>query len=97
MEYDTRTYFEENGADDVKGFTIIGQDADTEEYHIAEKWVRDSAEDTWVDYYIPEAQLLSRVRDGDCKAKATLSEEQYETVCDKAGWRETYIESAVGS
>jgi len=94
MQYDTRTYFEENGADDVKGFTIIGRDDDTEEYHIAEKWVRDSAENTWVDYYIPEAQLLSRVRDGDCKAKATLSEEQYETVCDKVGLDETGVAQA---
>jgi len=94
MQYDTRTYFEENGADDVKGFTIIGQDADTEEYHIAEKWVRDSADDTWVQYWIPEAQLLSRVNSGACSPKATLSEEQYETVCDKVGLDETGVAQA---
>jgi len=94
MEYDTRTYFEENDADDVKGFTIIGRDDDTGEYHIAEKWVRDSAEDTWVQYWIPEAQLMSRVNSGACSPKAALSDEQYETVCDKVGLDETGVAQA---
>lgn len=82
MEYDTRTYFEENEADDVKGFTVIDTNEDSEEYHIAEKWTKEDAENKWLHYWIPEAQLLARVEQGACKAKAQLTERQYGKVCD---------------
>lgn len=94
MEYETRTYFEENDADDVKGFTIIGRDDDTGEYHIAEKWVRSEDDSTWVQYWVSEAKLMSRVNSGACSPKAELSDEQYETVCDKVGLDETGVAQA---
>ena len=82
MEYDTRTYFEENEADDVKGFTIIYTNEESDEYHIAEKWSREDTEDKWLQYWIPESQLLSRVESGKCDKRATLTQEQYEKVCE---------------
>ena len=91
MEYDKKTYFTENAQDDVKGFTIIGTSA-SEGYHIAEKWLASDdtkgssrSEDVWVQYWIPEAQLNQRVKDGACEPKAELSEKQYEKVCDMVG------------
>lgn len=83
MEYDTRTYFAENEADDVKGFTIIDTNEESGEYHIAEKWSREDAEDTWLQYWIPEEKLIARADDGKCEAKAELSQSQYEEVCDR--------------
>lgn len=82
MEYQTRTYFTENESDDVKGFTIIDVNEESGQYHIAEKWAREDAENKWLQYWIPEAQLLTRVNDGKCEAKASLSDEQYEKVCE---------------
>jgi len=81
MEYQTRTYFSENEADDVKGFTIIDSNEESEEYHIAEKWSREDTEDKWLQYWIPEAQLLARVKADKCEEAATLTQEQYEKVC----------------
>lgn len=82
MEYQTRTYFDEKEAADVKGFTIIDTDEESEEYHIAEKWNREDTEAKWLQYWIPEAQLLARVEDGDCEPKAELTDRQYSKVCD---------------
>ena len=82
MEYQTRTYFDEKEADDVKGFTIIGTNDDSEEYHIAEKWNREDTEAKWLQYWIPEAQLLTRVEADKCEAKAKLTQRQFEKVCD---------------
>jgi hypothetical protein len=81
MEYDTSTYFTENEADDVKGFTIIGRNQNSGEYHIAEKWSREDTEDKWLQYWIPEAQLLARVENDKCEERATLTQEQLEKVC----------------
>lgn len=83
MEYDTRTYFTENESDEVKGFTVIDTNEDSEEYHIAEKWSRAESEDKWLQYWIPESRLMARVEADKCEPKAELSDEQYETVCDK--------------
>jgi putative SOS response-associated peptidase YedK len=88
MEYNTRTYFAEKEQDDVKGFTIINTNPNEGTYHIAEKWQREGDEDTWLDYHINEAQLLRRVRDDMCEAKAHLTDEQYEAVCGEVGWGE---------
>lgn len=84
MEYDSRTYFTENEQNDVKGFTVLA--ADTDEYHIAEKWLKEDGNDVWIDYWIPEAQLLRRVKDGACEPKAELTDEQFEKVCELVGW-----------
>lgn len=82
MEHDTRTYFDESEEESVKGFTIIDTNEDSEEYHIAEKWVKPEGEDRWMQYWIPEAQLLSRVEADKCEPVATLSDEQFEKVCE---------------
>lgn len=82
MEHQTRTYFNENEADDVKGFTIIDTNEESEEYHIAEKWNREDTEAKWLQYWIPEAQLLARVESGECEPKAQLTERQFGQVCD---------------
>jgi len=79
MEYDTKTYFGEKEQDDVKGFTVLA--ADDGEYHIGEKWLKGDDEDAvWMDYWIPEAQLLRRVEDGACEPKGQLSDEQFAQV-----------------
>jgi len=85
MEHEPKTYFTEHEQDDVKGFTVLT--ANNDQYHIAEKWLKDGDEDAiWMDYWIPEAQLLRRVSDGACEPKAKLSDEQYEAVCEFVGW-----------
>lgn len=103
MEHEDKTYFAENEYDDVKGFTILK--AKDGEYHIAEKWLASSASeadsdgegssppenDTWIDYWIPESDLLSREEDGDCEKKGKLTDEQYEKVCESVEW---YTDSA---
>lgn len=85
MEHKERTYFTENEYDDVKGFTVLKtQDG---EYHIAEKWLKSGEqEDVWLDYWIPESDLLSRVDEGLCEPKGTLTDEQYAAVCENVGW-----------
>jgi hypothetical protein len=80
MNYDNRTYFEENEAEDVTGFTIV--ESHDGEYHIAEKWNKSAVDESkWMSYWIPEAQLESRVEKGKCEPKAELKDEQYEKVC----------------
>lgn len=84
MEYEPKTYFTEIEQDDVKGFTILATD-EKMGYHVAEKWIRESEDSTWVQYWVPEPQLHERVKDGACKPKAKLSDEQYEQVCEYVG------------
>lgn len=85
MEYDSRTYFDEIEHDDVKGFTILqGKDG---RYHIGEKWLKESGDDVWMDYWIQADDLSRRVENGDCEPKGTLTDEQFEGVCRKVGWR----------
>jgi hypothetical protein len=89
MEYEPQTYFTEHEQDDVKGFTVLTAD-ESEGYHIAEKWLKEEDEGSvWMDYWIPEAQLLSRVSDGACEPKGKLTDEQYEMVCEMVGWEYT--------
>jgi hypothetical protein len=83
MEYQTRTYFKENEAEDVKGFTVIDTNEESGECHIAEKWSREDTQDKWLQYWIPESQLLSRVEAGKCVEAAELTDEQFEAVCEK--------------
>lgn len=84
MEYDTRTYFTEHEQDAVKGFTIIGTD-ESEGYHVAEKWLKQDADDVWMDYWIPEAQLERRTEAGECEPKGKLTAEQYGELCQIVG------------
>lgn len=79
MEYDTRTYFVEHEESQVKGFTII--DTNEGEYHLAEKWNKDDGSGSWLQYYITADSLQSRVEQGLCEKKATLTDEQFEKVC----------------
>lgn len=84
MEYSTKTYFVENEEPLVKGFSIVAVSPENGNYQIVEKWARDEEDGgpKWVQYTIPEAQLLSRVRDGSCEKKGKLTDEQYEAVTD---------------
>jgi hypothetical protein len=104
MHYDARRYFTEDEYDDVKGFTLLkARDGD---YHIAEKWLASTDEagesektasqisdDRWLDYWVPESDLVDRVEDGLCEPKATLTDEQFEQVCKKVGWYTEQFES----
>ena len=89
MEYEAKTYFAEEEYDDVKGFTVL--EAKDGEYHIAEKWLasqnddENASNDTWIDYWIPESDLLDRVEDGHCNPKGKLTDEQYDGVRAKIG------------
>lgn len=85
MEYEPQTYFTEHEYDDVKGFSVLS--AEDGEYHIAEKWLRSGEEqdDVWLDYWVPESDLMDRIADDLCEAKASLTDEQYEQVCQKVG------------
>lgn len=80
MEYNTKTYFDEKDDESVKGFSVIDVNQASERYRIAEKWVRDTTEDTWVQYWIPEERLLERVAGGKCSPKGSLTEEQYQKI-----------------
>jgi hypothetical protein len=94
MEYETRTYFTEHEEESVKGFTIIG--SCDGEYHIAEKWIASNGggpDSKWVSYYVPEAQLNSRVTDGSCEPKAQLTDEQFASVCQKIDHSEVTAEA----
>lgn len=82
MEYDTRTYFDEQEEESVNGFVVIGSDEESEEYHLAEKWNREDKEAKWIQYWIPQEQLARRVEQDKCEPKAELSQKQYEKVCD---------------
>lgn len=94
MEYEERTYFAENEFDDVKGFTVLK--AKDGKYHIAEKWLATddnrATEDSWIDYWIPEDQLIERhnseTDEGEplCEPKGKLTDEQFEAVCEMVGW-----------
>ena len=87
MEYEPQQFFSENEHDEVKGFTVL--EAKNGKYHIAEKWLKsdESKEDTWMDYWISESDLLPRIEREECEPKAMLSEEQFAGVCRKVGWR----------
>lgn len=85
MEYEPKQFFSEEEHDDVKGFTVL--EAEDGRYHIAEKWLKDDGEDRWLDYWIPQDDLLKRVDSGDCEPAATLTDEQFEGVCKMVGWR----------
>lgn len=82
MKFDLKTYFTEHEEDNVKGFTIIGKVVEDNEYYIAEKWSKDG-DTKWADYYITEEALLARIEDKKCEKKATLTDDQYDAVCDK--------------
>jgi len=85
MEYEPRQFFSENEHDEVKGFTIL--QAKDGKYHIAEKWLKEDGDDQWMDYWVPESDLLPRVEREECEPAATLSDEQFEGVCKMVGWR----------
>jgi len=95
MNYDSRTYFSENEYDDVKGFTILN--AKNGDYHIAEKWLKEDGDDRWLDYWVPESDLMDRVDDGLCEPKGTLTDEQFEAVCREVDWYTEQFESAEGA
>ncbi len=87
MRYDTRQYFNEGESDSVKGFTIIETNEESPEYRIIEKWLAsddERSEDNWVDYWISEEDLLTRVEGDCCQPVKKLSEEQLEEVCELA-------------
>lgn len=94
MEHESQTYFGEQEYDDVKGFTVLA--AEDGEYHIAEKWLsteeNNADEDAWIDYWVPESDLLSREEDGHCEKKGKLTDDQYEKVCQNVEW---YTEEGV--
>lgn len=85
MEYEERTYFVENDYDDVKGFTLL--EADSGQYHVGEKWLKDEGDDVWISYWIPESDLVGRVEDGAATEKGKLTDEQFSRVCELVGWR----------
>lgn len=95
MEHDKRSYFEENEYDDVKGFTVLK--ADDGEYHIAEKWLasedNDRSEDKWMDYWIPESDLLDRIEEGFCEFKGKLTDDQFAAVCEAVEWYTGEVEA----
>lgn len=84
MEHDRKTFFAEEEQDDVKGFTVIETSEDMG-YHIAEKWIRGEGDGVWVQYWIPEEQLLSRVEAGACTPKGKLTDSQFEKVRELVG------------
>lgn len=85
MEHEPRQFFNENDHDEVKGFTVL--QAKNGKYHIAEKWLKEDGDDKWMDYWVPEADLNRRIEQEKCEASASLSDEQFEGVCKKVGWR----------
>jgi hypothetical protein len=91
MEYEPQTFFEEHEEDEVNGFTLLATD-DSRGYHIAEKWERESKDSVWVDYWIPAEQFESRLDNGKCSKKATLTDEQFVRVCEQVGLKEEYVE-----
>jgi len=84
MEHEVGTYFDEVECDDVHGFAVIGTATSAEEYHIAEKWYPNSAdEERWSQYHIPADTLRERLDAGKCEKVGPLSDEQIASVCDK--------------
>ncbi len=79
MEYDIKSFFKEHDDDEVQGFAII--ETGDGSYRIAEKWNRPDGGESWVSYWVPEAQLLARVREGQCEKVGNLTDDQYEKVC----------------
>jgi hypothetical protein len=95
MEHTARTYFTENGHEDVKGFTILkAQDG---KYHIAEKWLKSEDNHTWLDYWISEKDLESRIEDNLCEESGTLTDEQFKAVCQNVDWYTEQFETPVSS
>ena len=85
MKHEIGTYFAENGDPTVPGFTII--EHGDGQYRIAEKWKRGDGPDTWVTYWIDTAVLAERTRQGTCTEKGTVSDEQFEAICQKTDKR----------
>lgn len=86
MEYDRRQYFREHDDESVKGFTVIETDQ-TEGYRVAEKWQRDNESNKWISYWVSEEKLADRVADSLCEPAATLTDEQFERVCENVDAR----------
>lgn len=84
MEYERKTYFKEHDYDNVKGFTIL--ETKDGRYHVGEKWLKEEGDDRWIDYWISEDELLARVEEDACEPLGTLSDGQYEAVCEAVGW-----------
>lgn len=83
MNYEPRTMFKEKEASDVKRFAVVEVDGDW--YRVAEKWLRADADDTWTDYWVPEAELSERVDAGACTPDGRLNSTQFEQLVDAAG------------
>lgn len=85
MEHDRKTFFREHDDPEVNGFVVI--EVGRDQYRIAEKWLRSDDDPTWVSYWVPAAQLQSRLRDGLCEKAGKLSDEQFEAVCENTDER----------
>lgn len=83
MEHEITTYFKESEEDAVKGFTIIDHTDDG--YQIAEKWVKEDADDKWLQYDVPAEQLEGRVESDKCEPVGQLTESQFAAVCENLG------------
>ena len=85
MEHDIRAFFTEHADEEVTGFAVI--EAKNGQYRLAEKWNKPDGEPSWVTYWVPEAQLLQRERSGQCERSGSLTEEQFEAVCENTDVR----------
>lgn len=84
-DHDTKEFFTELADNEVTGFVII--ETGRGQYRLAEKWKRADDEPKWVTYWVPAHQLESRLEDGLCEKKGTVSDEQFEAVCKKTDQR----------
>lgn len=82
MEYELRAFFKENDDTSVKGFVVIEINEQHGTYRLAEKWLRDDGSSKWVAYQVPESQLLDRLDDDLCEHAGSVTEEQFEQVCE---------------
>lgn len=85
MEYERGQYFREHDDPQVPGFTII--EAEDGEYRLAERWDRPNGESRWTVYWIDSEQLQSRINDELCEPVGSLTDRQFEQVCQNTDER----------
>lgn len=86
MQFDTGTLFKEHDDSEVTSSIVI-ETSDEEGYRMAERWTPTFGEPRWVTYWLPEDDLLVRLETGQFEERGTVSDEQFEQVCQHADVR----------
>lgn len=75
-----KNYFREHEEDSVKGFTVI--ESTESRVRLAEKWNSPDRGSRWLAYWVSRDKLAERIERDLCEKAGSLSDEQFEQVCE---------------